>query len=65
MHRDLIKKLIHMELSLLGECNVIELLSDQTHGVPFSDAEKAEVQSIYDEAYGDWLLGMAGVENLT
>jgi hypothetical protein len=62
MHRDLIKKLIVMEFSLLGECNVVELLSDQTHGIPFTDAEKAEMQRIYDEAHGDWLLFRAGAE---
>jgi hypothetical protein len=62
MHRDLIKKLILMEFSLLGECKIVEMVSDQTHGVPISEAEMAEVQSIYDEAYSDWLLRMAGAE---
>jgi hypothetical protein len=60
VHRDLIKKLIRIELSLLGECNVVELLTDQTHGVTFTDAEQAEMRNIYDEAWGDWLIEMAG-----
>lgn len=62
MHRELIKKLIRMEFSLLGECNIVEMVNDQTHGVPISDAEKAEVQRIYDEAYSDWLIAMSGAE---
>ena len=61
-HKLLLKKLFLMEFDLLGCCNVSELVDDdKSHGVKFTDAEKAEVRVIHDEAYHDWLLNMAGV----
>ena len=57
-HRALLKKLMLQEFDLLGENQTLGgVLEDGASSyVQFSDAEKAEMRAIVDEAHADWLI---------
>lgn len=57
-HRALLKKIMLQEFDLLGENQTLGgVLEDGTSSyVEFTDAEKAEMRTIVDEAHTDWLV---------
>lgn len=59
-HRAILKKLLLQEYDFFGECQTVSggSLDDGASGyVQFTDAEKAEVRAIADEAHVDWMVG--------